>query len=260
MRYRHMKMRSLALILITLVSALVMSFSMIQRSFKESQKRYPRVRTAYAEKIESINKDLASKELGLNNLQVYIRVFKFEKELELWGRNSNSDRFIKIKTFEVCATSGKLGPKRKQGDLQIPEGFYHIDRFNPSSNFYLSMGINYPNKSDRILGVKSSLGGDIFIHGDCVTIGCVPITDDLIKELYVYCVEAKSQGQNSIPVTIFPAKLTAVKYAALKDKAENNRDNLNLWKSLKKGFDLFDENRKLPSIQFLPSGQYQVSK
>jgi murein L,D-transpeptidase YafK len=255
-----MKKRRFTFLSVAFIGFIVMSFSMLQRSFKEDQKRYPRVRTAYAQKSEVIKNQLLAKGLKLDGLQIYLRVFKFEKELELWGRNSNIEKFKKIKTVEVCATSGKLGPKRKQGDLQIPEGFYHIDRFNPVSNFYLSLGINYPNKSDRILGVKSRLGGDIFIHGDCVTIGCVPITDNLIKELYVYCVEAKNQGQKSIPVTIFPAKLSADKYAVLKENAQNEGDKLNLWKSLKKGYDLFDKNRKLPSIQFLPSGQYQVGE
>lgn len=260
MRYGHMKMRSLALISITVVSVLVMSFSMLQRSFKESQKRYPRVRTAFAEKTEIIKSQLAKQGLKLDGLQIYLRVFKFEKKLELWGRNSSTAQFKKIKTFDVCATSGKLGPKRKQGDLQIPEGFYHIDRFNPSSNFYLSLGINYPNKSDRILGVKSRLGGDIFIHGDCVTIGCVPITDDLIKELYVYCVETKNQGQKNIPVTICPVRLTPDKYALLKKEFKDDSDKLNLWKALKRGYDLFNKNRTLPAIEFLESGQYEVSQ
>jgi murein L,D-transpeptidase YafK len=107
-------------------------------------------------------------------------------------KNTSDQEFLHIKTYTVCATSGLIGPKRMQGDLQIPEGFYYIDRFNPYSNFYLSLGINYPNTSDRILGDKNNLGGDIFIHGDCVTIGCLPITDSEIKELYIFCVEAKT--------------------------------------------------------------------
>lgn len=255
-----MKSRRIAVLTISILSVIVMSFSMLQRSFKDSQKRYPRVRTAYAEKTETIKNQLAAQGFKLDGLQIYLRVFKFEKELELWGRNSSGEKFKKIKTFDVCATSGKLGPKRKRGDLQIPEGFYHIDRFNPSSNFYLSLGINYPNKSDRLLGVKSSLGGDIFIHGDCVTIGCVPITDDLIKELYVYCVEAKNQGQKNIPVTICPVRLTSDKYALLKKEFKDDSDKLNLWKALKQGYDLFNKNRTLPAIEFLASGQYKVSQ
>jgi murein L,D-transpeptidase YafK len=247
-------------LLLTICSLLfVMSFTLLQRSFKDDQKRYPRVRTAYSEKSGLINVELKAKSLKLDQIEIYLRVFKFEKELELWGRSKGDEKFKKIKTYEVCATSGKLGPKRKQGDLQIPEGFYHINRFNPNSNFYLSLGINYPNKSDRILGVKSSLGGDIFIHGNCVTIGCVPITNALIKELYVYCVEAKNNGQSTIPVTIFPAHLNRAKYNVLLEKFQDDSDKINLWKSLRKGYDLFNKSKKLPSIAFLETGRYSVN-
>lgn len=110
----------------------------------------------------------------------------------------NKDLFRLIKDYQICSLSGELGPKRQQGDLQVPEGFYWIDRFNPASNFYLSLGINYPNQFDRILGKSGELGGDIFIHGGCVTIGCIPITDDKIKELYLIAVEAKSNGQDGV--------------------------------------------------------------
>jgi murein L,D-transpeptidase YafK len=151
------------------------------------------------------------------------------------------------------------GPKRKQGDYQIPEGFYHIDRYNPYSVFYLSLGINYPNKSDRILGKKGSLGGDIFIHGDCVSIGCIPITTPKIKELYVMCVEAKNNGQKKIPVTIFPAKLTERNYKFLTERYSEDTDKLNLWKALKDGYQYFEKEKKLPGVTFLNNGRYKVS-
>ena len=100
------------------------------------------------------------------------------------------------------------GPKRREGDLQIPEGFYYIDRFNPKSNFYLSLGINYPNQSDRVLGKRGNLGGDIHSYTAAgVTIGCVPITDEYIKEVYWLAVQAKSNGHAKIPVHIFPTEL-----------------------------------------------------
>lgn len=260
MRYMSMSDKRIPLLLFSIIIFVAASFTWVQRGFKDQQKRYPRVRTAYSEKSDMIDRELTEKGLRTDKIEVYLRVFKFEKELELWGRNKGDDQFVKIKIFDVCNTSGQLGPKRKQGDLQIPEGFYHIDRFNPSSNFYLSMGINYPNRSDRKLGVRGNLGGDIFIHGACVTIGCVPITDDLIKELYVYCVEAKNNGQQKIPVSIFPAKMTDKKYALMKEEFEGKEDHLSLWKSLKKGFDYFNATHKLPSIQFMEDGRYNVIK
>lgn len=244
---------------ISLVVLLVLvSFANAQSDFKADQKRYSRVRSAYSENYDQIEQDLTSAGIAIKQLEVYLRIFKYEKELELWVRDQSSDGFHLLKTYTVCATSGALGPKRKQGDRQIPEGFYHINRFNPSSNYYLSMGINYPNRSDRILGVRDNLGGDIFIHGACVTIGCVPLTDEWIKELYVYCVEAKNNGQQTIPVTIFPARLTDAKWGILKDEFKKEEALIQLWSDLKKGYDLFNASKTLPSIRFLESGRYAV--
>lgn len=248
-------MKTLSVLLFTSLISLGLISS---DGFKEEQKRYARVRTAYSEKEEGMQQLLREKAVSISDFDIYIRIFKQEKQLELWGKNKSTDSFELIKIYDICRTSGGPGPKRKQGDLQIPEGFYHIDIFNPASSFYLSLGINYPNKSDRILGKQGSLGGDIFIHGDCVTIGCVPITDDQIKELYVFCVEAKDKGQNKIPVTIFPARLSDYQFEYLKEQYSNDADKVNLWKDLKIAFDLFSQDNQLPSITFLSDGRHEL--
>ncbi len=142
------------------------------------------------------------------NFHLYIRAFKNEKILEVWIKEKNADQFTLLHTYEFCTSSGSLGPKRRQGDLQIPEGVYHINHFNPESNFYLSLGLNYPNASDKILSDKQHPGSAIYIHGNCVTIGCIPLTDDKIKEVYIMAVEARNGGQEKIPVHIFPTRLT----------------------------------------------------
>lgn len=227
-------------------------------AFKDSQLKYPRVRQAYKEKKSNTTALLTNMEIDKNQLKIYLRAFKSEKEIELWGKNKSDLKYTLIKTYDVCRTSGELGPKRKQGDLQIPEGFYHINRFNPQSNFYLSLGINYPNKSDRVLGNKAKLGGDIFIHGACVTVGCLPITNDLIKELYIFCVEARNNGQTNIPVTIFPSKLSAKEFAGLTDKYSSDSDKIGLWTDLKKGYDYFNKTNQLPTIGFLNNGRHDV--
>lgn len=239
-----------------LISLLLFGFAI--PDFKSNQLKNNRVKTAYKEKETVVKTSLNNLKLNITELEIYIRVFKKDELLELWGKNKSDNKFKLIKSYSICSLSGYLGPKRKQGDYQIPEGFYHIDRFNPWSNFYLSLGINYPNKSDRILGVKTNLGGDIFIHGNCVTIGCVPITDDKIKELYIYCIEAKNNGQTKIPVSIFPMKLIDKNYNELKEKYSNDKDKLNLWADLKKEFDLFERNRILPKIYFLSNGRHKI--
>lgn len=227
-------------------------------SFKDDQKKYSRVRTAYAEKESSMLELLEKNSIDVYNLQIYLRAFKTEKKIELWAKNKADVSYKLIKEFNICSISGELGPKRKQGDFQIPEGFYHINRFNPYSNFYLSLGINYPNKSDKILGVKGNLGGDIFIHGSCVTIGCLPITDNGIKELYIFCVEAKNNGQSKIPVSVFPVRLTNTNYNKLKAKYKTDSDRINLWEDLKEGYDYFNMNKALPEVIFLNNGRHQI--
>ena len=242
----------------TAIVLLLAAFSFY--SFKDEQLKYPRVRKAYEEKENIVREILKKDSIDINQLRLYIRAFKAEKIIELWAKNKADEQFRLIREYDVCKTSGKAGPKRMEGDRQIPEGFYHIDRFNPSSNFYLSLGVNYPNRSDKILGKKSALGGNIFIHGSCVTIGCLPITNDQIKELYVFCVEARDKGQIKIPVTIFPAKLTNKNYQTLSADHPSDFDKLGLWENLKKGYELFNEQKTLPSIKFLESGRHQVTQ
>ncbi len=178
-------------------------------TFKENQLTYPRVRSAYEEKEDVVKSYFARKEISYKNFQLFIRAFKKEKLLEVWVKEAEKEKYILLNTYDFCETSGTLGPKRKEGDLQIPEGVYTINHFNPQSNFYLSLGINYPNASDRILSDPRKPGGNIYLHGNCVTIGCIPLTDDKIKELYVLAVEARNNGQEKIPVHIFPAKLNS---------------------------------------------------
>lgn len=225
--------------------------------FKTNQLKNDRVATAYHEKEDKLKTLLAAKGINLSELNLYIRIFKQEKILELWGKNKLDKQFQLLQHYEVCMSSGVLGPKRKEGDLQVPEGFYLLNVFNPVSNFYLSLGIDYPNKSDKILGDKTHPGGDIYIHGKCVTIGCVPVTDDKIKEIYLLAVESKNNGQSSIHVDLFPAQLTNEALFALK---KNYPEKLTgFWETLKPAFDYFEVNRTIPSVKTKANGKYIVS-
>lgn len=238
----------------------VLLFFYPAEGFKKEQMKNARVRQAYTDKESSALKLFKDKNLTLSKSTLYLRAFKEESVLELWAKDPSIDTFQLIKKYTICRISGDLGPKRQQGDLQIPEGYYHINRFNPVSNFYLSMGTNYPNTSDRILGVQGQLGGDIFIHGKCVTVGCTPITDPEIKELYVICVEAKNNGQEKIPVTSFPMYLNAYNYQKLQSMYAEDSDKLNLWSDLKAGYDYFEQNHQLFSVQFLKNGRHNIQK
>src|SRR5258706_8346942 len=177
-------------------------------SFREEQSRFPRVRTAAKEKDEVLRRLFTKEHLSYPQRTILLRAFKKEAQLELWAEASSGSVYSLVKTYPICATSGKLGPKRRFGDEQVPEGFYELDWFNPQSNFYLRLHVSYPNASDRILGSHQNPGGDIFLHGNCASIGCIPITDDGIKEVYWLAVLVHSRGQQHLPIQIFPARLT----------------------------------------------------
>lgn len=225
-------------------------------AFKDEQLKNARVKAAYKEKQALLAQLYQNKKIDELSLEIYLRAFKEEKIIEVWARDKNKPSFSLLTTYNFCQTSGTLGPKRKEGDKQIPEGFYRIVEFNPESKFFLSLKVNYPNRADALLGDTTALGNDIFVHGDCVTTGCIPITDDKIKELYLIAVDAKAAGQKRIPITIFPMKLTEENFKKLKEKYKDKPALLSLWKSLKDGYLFFNECKKLPTITITSKGEY----
>jgi len=124
-----------------------------------------RVRAARGRAEGELKRLIRAQGLAYPPREIFLRAFKKEKTLELWARSDQAKGFTLITSYAICAASGSLGPKRRSGDRQVPEGFYTIDRFNPHSGFHLSLRIDYPNAADRILGRQGSLGSDIFIHG-----------------------------------------------------------------------------------------------
>ena len=223
--------------------------------FLNDQRSYPRFRLAEKEKGPFIDSLFANKGLRPNRSLLYLRVFKKNGQIELWARDKSRRNYELIRTYDICASSGDLGPKRQIGDGQVPEGAYFISAFNPVSSFYLSLGVSYPNRSDRILGKSDNPGGDIFIHGNCVTIGCMPIQDYYIKELYVICAIARDNGQGEIPVHIFPTRMDD---AGMKYLSEYNPDpGLQLfWKNIRPIYLLFEQKRELPRVTVDKKGRY----
>ena len=216
--------------------------------FRKKQLRFERVRNAYQTKEIYIKKLLTSKGLNSFNYDLFLRAFKYEEILEVWIKPKSSFQYHLLNTYDFCRNSGELGPKRKEGDRQIPEGFYRISHFNPKSNFLLSLKINYPNDSDRILSDAISPGSDIYVHGGCQTTGCIPLTDDKIQELYILAIEAHEAG-NSIPIYIFPTK-------NFEEVLNEDSEYFPFWETLKHGFDFFETHKILPSFQIRPDGEY----
>ena len=154
-------------------------------SFVDYQRTLTRPADALKHKEDTLEKQFISKGLHWPAKYIYIRSFKYDGQLEVWVKNERKEPYKLFKTYKICALAGTLGPKRMAGDYQVPEGFYYINEFNPNSNYHLSLGLNYPNLSDKVLSDSLRPGGDIYIHGSCVTVGCIPVTDQQIEEIDV---------------------------------------------------------------------------
>jgi murein L,D-transpeptidase YafK len=228
------------------------------KSFRELQCKFPRVRTASKEKDEVLRQRFAAKGISYPPRAILLRAFKREALLELWATDANEKPYVLIHEYGICTSSGTLGPKRRFGDEQVPEGFYDLDWFNPQSNFYLSLHISYPNASDRILGSHQNPGGDIFLHGDCASIGCIPITDDGIKEVYWLAVLVHDRGQQHLPIQIFPARLTDEGLKALASTHADQPALLAFWGNLKQGYDQFEKSHAAPRIRTRGDGTYEL--
>lgn len=232
----------------------------VTASFIDDQLTFPRVSRARAEKKATLEDRFARLGIPFPPAGVYIRVFKVERVVEVWVQSSGEARYRKLVTYPVCAVSGWLGPKRGQGDLQIPEGFYEVESFNPASDYHLSLRVNYPNQADRLAGMTahSGLGGDIYLHGGCETIGCVPITDEHIRELYWLAVEARAAGVRRIPVHIFPTRLDDAGIDWLGSFFGGEPELMTFWQRMKEGYDFFQVERRVPASRAEPGGFYTV--
>lgn len=229
-------------------------------TFIDFQKTLPRPSEALTKNEAALKKQFEEKKLAWPAKYVYIRSFKYDSQLEVWIKNDRKDPYKLFKTYKVCALAGTLGPKRMEGDYQVPEGFYYINEFNPRSQYHLSLGLNYPNISDQILSDNDRPGGEIYIHGSCVTVGCIPVTDPMIEELYIITAHAKNQGQDFIPVHIFPIRYNvkrSVDYLAKLTKEDEPLKQFTA--NLEDAFNYFEKHKQLPVVMVSDKGDYMVN-
>lgn len=177
-----------------------------------------------------------------------VRIFKEESVLEVWKKTS-SGSYRLFKTYEICAYSGDLGPKFKEGDRQSPEGFYTITPglMNPRSNYYLAFNTGFPNKFDRVHG---RTGSDLMVHGDCSSRGCYAMTDAGIAEIYALARETFKGGNSSFQLQIFPFRMTTANLAR-----HASSPHLDFWKDIKEGYDYFEMTR-IPPVWDVCEKQY----
>jgi murein L,D-transpeptidase YafK len=243
---------------------LIMLFALMIPGFGHSQNSFNPNENLKIEGITMSKEDTLKKEFEARGLKwparyVYIRSFKYDEQLEIWVKNAPREKYKLFKTYKVCMQSGTLGPKRFQGDYQVPEGFYYIDEFNPHSNYHLSLGLNYPNISDRILSDSLHPGNGIYIHGSCVSVGCIPVTDEEIEEIYTIASYAKAEGEDFIPVHVYPVRFNnkrSMDY--FKNFAKNNPSLQKFAAELKEAYEKFEDTHELPVILVDPKGNYVV--
>ncbi len=230
-----------------------------QNSFVSFQKESVKIAGIFNNKEDTLQKEFAAKGLQWPAKYIYIRSFKYDSQLEVWVKNNAKDKYKLFKTYKVCMQSGTMGPKRLQGDYQVPEGFYYINEFNPHSNYHLSLRLNYPNASDRILSDSLRPGNAIYIHGSCVSIGCIPVTDDEIEEIYLLASYAKAAGEDFIPVHVFPVRYNSRKsmeYFKLATRTNATLQKFEL--KLKDAFDKFEDTHQVPLILIDRKGDYVI--
>lgn len=154
----------------------------------------------------------ASRGIDYPPASVMLIALKSEARLELWAESQSGWKFVR--SYLVQATSGRLGPKLRQGDHQVPEGIYRVRALNPRSRYHLALALDYPNAFDQARARedgRARLGGDIMIHGDRVSDGCLPMGDEAIEELFALTARV---GAENVSVIVSPMDLRRVGTAA----------------------------------------------
>ena len=187
----------------------------------------------------TLNERLKALSTHLGN-PVFIRIFKEEAILEVWIKTDTE--YKHLKDYIICASSGHLGPKLKEGDKQAPEGFYRVykHQLNPHSRFHLAFNLGYPNRYDK---AHRRTGSFLMVHGNCVSVGCYAMTDEKIEEIYALVESALKNGQEYVWVHALPFRMTETNMALY----EGNRW-YEFWTELKEGYDYFEVEKLPPHI------------
>lgn len=173
---------------------------------------------------------------------IYVRIFKEESVFEVWKRRTDG-QYALLDTYEICAWSGELGPKRAEGDRQAPEGFYTVTpgQLNPNSSYHLSFNLGYPNAFDSSL---NRTGSNLMVHGACSSAGCYSMTDETVEVIYALVRESFRGGQRAFEVHAFPFRMTPENMARYRDN-----QNFAFWQMLKEGYDHFEVTREVPDVE-----------
>ncbi len=174
---------------------------------------------------------------------IMMRIIKDEHLLEIWKQKTNG-RYDLVTAYNICAWSGKLGQKKKEGDRQAPEGFYTIRpaQLNPKSKYFLAFDTGFPNAYDRSHGYS---GANLMVHGACSSSGCYSMTDASVQEIFAFARDALKGGQDGFTLQALPFRMTAEKMAFYAGDP-----NFPFWKMIKEGYDHFELTRQVPKVDF----------
>lgn len=147
--------------------------------------------------------DFSRVEVAYPPARVTLVGLKDERRLEVWVAGPDGP-WKHLRTYPVQGLSGRLGPKLKEGDFQVPEGLYRVESLNPNSLYHLALRVDYPNAEDRARGRedgRSALGSDIMIHGKSCSIGCLAMGDEAAEDLFVLAAET---GGDQVAIILSP--------------------------------------------------------
>lgn len=223
-------------------------------AFKKMQLKNTNPQIAYKEKEQVVKNLIRKNGIDYLSMEVFFRTIKEEQILEVWAKDRvKTDQFKLIKTYNLCVNDN---PDTLRGiDLLVPESFYYIKFFHPANPYFVRMEINFPNESDKKRGRS---GGDIAIHGGCYSTYCSPFTDDDIKEIYIFAVEAKSKGQKEVPVHNFPFRMTDENTEKYKNDPRYKNDKKKIFNrdNMKFGYQYFEKHKQLFEFTVDNEGKY----
>lgn len=176
--------------------------------------------------------------------------------LEVWVESAPGAKYVLFNAYPVCVYSGKLGPKKREGDGQSPEGFYEMTAslFNPNSAYRLSVNVGYPNRRDRAL---RHTGGLVMVHGECASVGCLAM-NDLIDPVYTLLERAILGGQQKIPFHAFPFAMTEENIARASMYFPQHEQ---FWRQIAVGWRAFEKTNVPPDVTVKPTtGDYVVQE
>ncbi len=235
-------------LLFVVAAASVFFFSRDAREIARTEiaRRVPALRSVVNVVREPIAKRMQKQGFALGQ-PVLIRIFKEESQLEIWVKRA--DVFELFQTHEICKWSGALGPKLQEGDGQSPEGFYFAStkQLLPTSKYHRAINTGYPNAFDQTLGRTGSV---LMIHGSCVSIGCYAMTDPGIDDIYTMVEAALIEGQGSVPLHLFPFRMTKENLAC-----HAASQWIDYWNNLAEGDALFARSKMSPKV-FTCDGRY----